>query len=126
VLITSGTDLPPGVDPAQDTVVVTVSGELDAITAQDLHNHLDHLATDQDALVLDLTGVTFCDSVGLASVLELLHLGADVRVVCSRQVVKTIALTGSGQEFPFFGSVRDAIGGHGCHSAHLREFASSH
>jgi anti-anti-sigma factor len=126
VLITSETDLLLGVDHAQHAAVVTVSGELDATTAPDLRDHLDHVDTDQDALVLDLTGVTFCDSVGLASVLKLLDGDADVRVVGSRQVAKTITLTGSVQKVPLFGSVQDAIGEHDGRPARPREFALPH
>lgn len=43
--------------------VVTVSGELDATTASDLQNWLNHVDTGQCAVVLDLAGVTFCDSI---------------------------------------------------------------
>jgi anti-anti-sigma factor len=117
VLITSGTDLLVG-DHAHDTAVVTVSGELDASTAQDLRDHVDHVA--ERVLVLDLTGVTFCDSVGLASVLEPLHRGVDVRVIASSQVARTIALAGADSEIPLFESAPDAIRGTGLAHSGLR------
>ncbi len=110
MLITSGIDLPPGVDHAPDTAVVTVSGELDATTARHLQDYVDHV--DERVLVLDLTGVTFCDSVGLACVLQATRRGIDVRVVGSRQVTRTISLTGADSEIPLFDSVSDALRGH--------------
>ncbi|WNV85241.1 STAS domain-containing protein [Umezawaea sp. Da 62-37] len=110
MLITSGADLLLSVDHTPTATIVTVSGELDATAAQDLEDHLDHVDTDRGVMVLDLTGVTFCDSVGLASLLDVNRRGIDLRVVGSRQVARTVTLAGMDSEVPLFGSVSDATG----------------
>lgn len=52
-------------------VVLTVSGELDITTTPALRAALDRaIASRPDTLVLDLTGVSFMDSVALAVVLQ--------------------------------------------------------
>jgi anti-sigma B factor antagonist len=108
VLTESGADLLLGIDHSRNATVLTVSGELDATTARVLEQELDRVLTGKDVLVLDLTGVTFCDSVGLASVLEAKRRGVDLRVVGSRQVRRTIALTGMDTAIPLCGSVAEA------------------
>ncbi|WNV92171.1 STAS domain-containing protein [Umezawaea sp. Da 62-37] len=104
----SGVDLLLSIDHTRNAVVLTVSGELDATTAHALEHELDHVDIGKGLLVLDLTGVTFCDSVGLASVLEAERPGVDLRVVGSRQVRKTVALTGMDAVIHLFGSVPEA------------------
>jgi len=50
-----------------DTVVVSINGELDMATAPDLHEHLRTLLEPGGRhLVLDLTETSFCDSTGLS------------------------------------------------------------
>ena len=80
-----------GVDQDRDTAVV-VSGELDATTAPTLRDRLARVDADR-GVVLDLSGVTFCDSVGLASVLEATDRDVEVRVVASPQVARVVRLT---------------------------------
>jgi anti-sigma B factor antagonist len=109
VLTESGADLLLSIDHTRNAAVLTVSGELDATTAHALDHELDHLDTDNSVLVLDLTGVTFCDSVGLASVLEAIRRGVDLRVVGSRQVRRTAGLTGMDAVIPMSNSVPEAI-----------------
>jgi len=117
VLITSATDLLLSVGHAHGAAVVTVSGELDATTARTLEDHLDRLDAHRDVLVLDLTGVTFCDSVGLASLVDATRRAVDLRVVGSRQVARTVALAGMESEVPLFDSVPDATSGRACRLA---------
>jgi anti-sigma B factor antagonist len=110
VLIKSGEDLLVEVDRTLPVAVVTVSGELDADTAPRLDEHLDRFDAGGGVVVLDLTGVGFCDSVGLAGVLSAARRGVDLRVACSRRVARVVALTGMDGEFRVFGSVADAAG----------------
>jgi len=72
-----------GVDQDRDTAVV-VSGELDATTAPTLRDRLARVDADR-GVVLDLSGVTFCDSVGLASVLEATDRDVEVRLTSARR-----------------------------------------
>jgi len=109
VLAESGADLLLSIDHTRNAAVLTVSGELDATTASALEHELDQIDTDQGVLVLDLTGVTFCDSVGLASVLEAMRRGADLRVVGSRQVRRTVSLTGMDAVITMSSPVPEAI-----------------
>jgi anti-sigma B factor antagonist len=59
-------------DQRGDTLVVTVSGELDVSTAPVLQRELDRLAAEEptDALRLDLSALRFMDSTGLQLVLS--------------------------------------------------------
>jgi anti-anti-sigma factor len=57
---------------------LTLRGELDALTAVDLHHRIAQVA--EGDLELDLGGVTFIDSSGLAAIIEgHLRLGAQQR-----------------------------------------------
>lgn len=56
------------VGPGDQSVRLTVSGELDAATAADLTRHVS--ATTGGDIELDLRGVTFVDSSGLAALIE--------------------------------------------------------
>ncbi len=91
------------------TVLVTVSGELDADTAPELTRHLDHLDADSGVVVLDLLAVPFCDSVGLASFLTVVRRGVGLRVVGSRQVVRLLTLSGVDHHVTLAASVADAV-----------------
>jgi anti-sigma B factor antagonist len=99
------------VDVAHTTgaVLVTVSGELDADTAPELTPYLDHLGARSGRVVLDLRGVTFCDSVGLATVVAVVGRGADLRVVGSRPVIRLITLAGMEHHVTFAASVVEAL-----------------
>lgn len=52
---------------AEDHLLIAVTGELDAATAGDLR---DHVVPDQGDVHLDLSGVDFIDSSGLAAIIE--------------------------------------------------------
>ena len=125
MLIKSGIHLRLSVDHSHGAAVVTVSGELDAATAPDLERFLGRATADQGAFVLDLTGVTFCDSVGLATVVEAIRGDVDLRVVGSRQVTRTVTLTGMDSTVCLFGSVPEALGGRTRHPAGSAATASS-
>ena len=71
----NGGDGPAGIElqeePLEDGVVLTVRGELDIATVPGLRERLD-AAVDAGVgrLVLDLTGVTFMDSVAMAAIIH--------------------------------------------------------
>ncbi|PRY38656.1 STAS domain-containing protein [Umezawaea tangerina] len=90
-------------------VLVTVTGDLDADTAPELDWHLERIDTGSGVVVLDLTSVSFCDSVGLASFLTVVRRGVDVRVVGSRQVVRLMALAGITDHVTLAASVAEAV-----------------
>ena len=57
-------------EPLSSGLVITVAGELDMATAPALRERLSRaIAAGASALVLDLRGVTFMDSIGLAAIL---------------------------------------------------------
>ena len=60
------------VAPADDETVVTVSGELDMSTAEQLSDAItDQLRQGPARIVIDLTQLTFCDSLGLGTLVVL-------------------------------------------------------
>ncbi|MFJ6675438.1 STAS domain-containing protein [Actinosynnema sp. NPDC091369] len=100
---------------AQGVTVVSVSGEVDMLTAPQLRasalQHLDAGST----LVLDLSGVSFLGSAGLAVLVEASQQAArreaEFRVVAvERAVTRPLAATGLGEVFSVFESVEQALG----------------
>ncbi|MDQ2587758.1 MULTISPECIES: STAS domain-containing protein [Saccharothrix] len=95
--------------------VVGVSGEIDMLTAPQLRAEvLRHLAAGT-TLVLDLSGVSFLGSAGLAVLVEAAQHGkrrdAAFRVVAvARAVTRPLAATGLGEVFSVFESVEQALG----------------
>ena len=86
--------------PELDAQMVTFHGELDAAAAPDLDVRLNEvLEATGGALLIDLCGCTFIDSLGIAALVrgsrEMLGQGRAVAVaVPSPQVRRTLALTG--------------------------------
>jgi len=86
--------------PELDAQMVAFHGELDASAAPDLAARLDEvLEGTSGALLIDLCGCTFIDSLGIATLVrgsrEMLDRGRAVVVaVPSPQVRRTLALTG--------------------------------
>ncbi|WP_318306338.1 STAS domain-containing protein [Amycolatopsis solani] len=83
-----------------DAVVLTVSGEIDLLSASVLSNAItEALADPPGLLVLDLSGVSFLASIGITALLEARHgagHGTRVRVVAPEGsvVARTLQLTG--------------------------------
>lgn len=99
---------------ADGVAVVAVSGEVDMLTAPQLRAavlpHLDANGT----LVLDLSGVSFLGSAGLAVLVEASQhaqrRGSQFRVVAvERAVTRPLAATGLGEVFSVFESVEQAL-----------------
>ena len=86
--------------PELDAQMVAFHGELDASAAPDLDTRLDEvLDSATGALLIDLCGCTFIDSLGIAALVrgsrEMLAQGRAVAVaVPSPQVRRTLSLTG--------------------------------
>lgn len=99
---------------APGVTVVSVSGEVDMLTAPQLRaGALEHLDAG-GALVLDLSGVTFLGSAGLAVLVEASQQakrrGSAFRVVAvERAVTRPLAATGLGEVFSVFESVDQAL-----------------
>ncbi|MFI9010740.1 STAS domain-containing protein [Actinosynnema sp. NPDC053489] len=101
--------------PADGVAVVSVSGEVDMLTAPQLRAEaLRHL--DGRTLVLDLSGVTFLGSAGLAVLVEASQQAkardAEFRVVAvDRAVTRPLVATGLGDVFSVSASVEEALAG---------------
>lgn len=86
--------------PAVDGESVAFQGELDAAHAPELSKRIAAIAAAPGGrLMIDLTGCTFIDSLGIAALVEaatLMHRNGRVVVVVCRapQVRRTLALTG--------------------------------
>lgn len=94
--------------PQSGTALLTVTGEIDTVTAPHLEVALDTLlgATD-GTLVADLTGITFLASSGLAVLIQAAHRadrsGRRLRLVVSgRQVRRPLEITGTDQLFDLY------------------------
>ncbi|WP_410571229.1 STAS domain-containing protein [Amycolatopsis sp. cmx-4-61] len=95
--------------------VVTVEGELDVATAPRLRAAVDAvtLGTGQ-LLVVDLAGVTFCDSSGISALIAARNLaeaaGAGVALAAvPARLSRTFALIGLADFFPTYPSAEDAL-----------------
>jgi anti-sigma B factor antagonist len=91
--------------PRPDRALLTVRGELDTLTAPDLDSALRELLADRAATpVVDLTGVTFLASSGLAVLIQAAQRAEDTGrrvhlVVATRAVLRPLEVTGSDQLF---------------------------
>jgi anti-sigma B factor antagonist len=96
-----------GVEPDPQGVRIRLVGELDLATSPELDRLLDELAGNgHSQLLIDLTGVEFMDSTGLASILRALdaarHNGHRLSVRRgSPQVQRLFELTGIGDRLTF-------------------------
>lgn len=96
-------------------VVVTAAGEIDLHTAPQLQTELsDQLRAGADRLIVDLTGVDFCDSTGvnvlLASLRKAQEQGGSLCLVGLQPAVrKVLGITGLDSVFPVRDSVEGAI-----------------
>lgn len=99
---------------AEGVTVLAVSGEVDMLTAPQLRAAaLPRLDAD-GTLVLDLSGVSFLGSAGLAVLVEASQQakrrGSEFRVVAvERAVTRPLAATGLGEVFSVFTSVEQAV-----------------
>jgi anti-anti-sigma factor len=91
--------------PDDDGVCLWVSGEIDMSTADSLYEQASRLVTDSTRLlVLDLGGVTFCDSLGVAALVRIYRyanrLGCRLRLTNLRgHVAHVLQISGLDQVF---------------------------
>lgn len=102
--------------PRPGTVLLDVQGEVDTLTAPPLEQALHDLLARPGAerLVVDLSGVTFLASSGLAVLIRAAHRAADgglrLRLVtASRAVRRPLQITGSEQLFDMYEDVSAAV-----------------
>ncbi len=101
--------------PAQDVTVVSVSGEIDMLSAPALRTYVSSNLVDNGTLVLDLTGVSFLGSAGLAVLVEAAQESrtraiAFSVVAADRAVTRPIVATGLGEVFNVHRSLDEALG----------------
>ena len=99
-----------------DACVVTVTGEVDVVTAPDLAVCLTAQLTTTQVVVVDLDGVRFLGSAGLSVLFEAnelaTHRGRNLRLVShSRAANLALMVTGLTSCFTFAESVPDALSG---------------
>ncbi|MBB4677336.1 STAS domain-containing protein [Crossiella cryophila] len=98
-----------------DALVLTAVGEIDLLTVAALRTALyDQLATAPPLLVLDLGGVSFLASCGLAALVEFERAAAEqsvkLRLVSTaRSVTRPLQATGLLRTFELFDDVRTAL-----------------
>lgn len=96
-------------------VVVTASGEIDLHTAPRLQTQLSDLQRDgAEQLIVDLSGVEFCDSTGVNVLLAALRrsheVGGSLCLVSPQHAVrKVLGITGLDSVFPLRESISDAV-----------------
>ncbi len=92
-------------EPAADEAKLAVSGEIDMVTAESLYEQATALVTEGvEVLVLDLEGVTFCDSLGVAALVRIFRYangrGCRLRVVNPRgHIAHVLQISGLDQVF---------------------------
>jgi anti-sigma B factor antagonist len=97
-----------------DARVVTVAGEIDALTAPELAAFLTAQLTVAQVVVVHLDGVRFLGSAGLSALFEANELAIqedrDLRLVCnSRAANLVLEATGLGKYFTFADNVPNAL-----------------
>ncbi|HWR46583.1 MAG TPA: STAS domain-containing protein [Pseudonocardiaceae bacterium] len=97
-----------------DARVVTVTGEVDALSAPDLAAFLTAQLAVARLVVVDLDGVRFLGSAGLSVLFEVNELATqedcDLRLVCnSRTANLALEVTGLRERLPFADNVPDAL-----------------
>jgi anti-sigma B factor antagonist len=100
--------------PAQDVTVVSVSGEIDMLSAPALRTCVTTNLVDGGTVVLDLTGVSFLGSAGLAVLVEAAQQSrtraiAFSVVAADRAVTRPIVATGLGEVFDVHPSLEVAL-----------------
>jgi anti-sigma B factor antagonist len=102
--------------------VISVNGELDLASADQLAESARPAVSEGRPLVLDLSGCTFIDSSGLRLVLHLHHAvaknGQAIAVaVADGHVRKLFSLTAIDQSVPVFAALSDAVASIGARGA---------
>jgi len=85
--------------------VLAMSGDLDLLAAPELYQRGAHAVEDRHNLILDLSGVTFCDSSGFNALIRLRRRAEEaggllVLAAPPEQVRRLLALSGAEVLFP--------------------------
>jgi anti-sigma B factor antagonist len=93
--------------------VISVEGELDAITASQLRDRLEASPDGEILVVVDLARATFIDSAALgvlsSAIKRARRSGGDLRlVIAEAKILKIFEITGLTDLFPIFATVEDA------------------
>ena len=93
--------------------VLSLVGELDVLTAPECYQRGAHAIEDRHSLVLDMSGVTFCDSSGFNALVRLRRRAEEAggRLVLAappQQVLSLLALSGAEAFFPVLETVAEA------------------
>ncbi len=99
-----------------DARVVTVVGEVDALTAAELATFLSEQLAAARVVVVDLDGVRFLGSAGLSVLFEANELATredrDLRLVCNSRIAnRALEATELKEHFTFADNVPDALEG---------------
>ena len=101
-----------GITDSDDKVVISVTGEVDLVTAPHLRRVLSEASARDDVhcIVLNLGGVSFLDSTGIAvlagSTKRCRDIGKDVRLCCVQpQLSRLFALMGLDRHWQVFDSL---------------------
>lgn len=99
--------------PADGVTVLAVSGEVDMLSAPELRAAVAQHLVDDTTFVLDMTGVSFLGSAGLAVLVEGLQQsrrrGGAFRIVAvDRAVTRPLVATGLGDVFAVYPTVAEA------------------
>ncbi|MFP5022710.1 STAS domain-containing protein [Pseudonocardia phyllosphaerae] len=101
-------------EPAEGVVVVAVAGELDMLTAPELRHELADRIPRSSLVVLDLDGIRFLGTSGLAALIELRELahrnGVELRLACTeRRVLRPLSIAGLHHLFDIHDDVPAAL-----------------
>jgi anti-anti-sigma factor len=101
-------------EPGPDVRVVTVTGEVDTLTAPELAGCLTAQLDVAPVVVVNLDGVRFLASAGLTVLFRANELaiqqGRDLRLVCnSRTANRALEATGLREHLPFADNLPDAL-----------------
>jgi anti-sigma B factor antagonist len=98
--------------------VVALRGELDLVDAVAVADALTAAAVSQPQVIVDLAGLEFIDSSGVAALArgrkQARHAGGDLRLAAAQQqVLRVLTLTRLIEVFPVHASVDEAVGSAG-------------
>ncbi|WUH89602.1 STAS domain-containing protein [Streptomyces sp. NBC_00433] len=97
--------------------VAAISGELDFTSAAEAYVRVTSLLRDHPDLILDLSGVTFCDSTGFNALLRLRRrvMESDGRLALAAppaQIGRLLTLVGADIAFALYSTTAEAVAGY--------------
>jgi anti-sigma B factor antagonist len=99
--------------PAPNCVLLSVLGEIDLVTVPTLDAAVAEHVAAAPRLVIDLSGVTFFGSLGLASLMRAMTLaderGTRLLLVAGTRVRRTMELTKTAELFTVYNSAQEAL-----------------